>query len=72
LRVVIDDLHKDVLVASVHANSRPVGSSSNSGTDFSVALLPFSLFRRQASDRGHDRLLLLSCVQREKKRECVL
>jgi len=65
-------LHKDVLVASVHANSRPVGSSSNSGTDFSVALLPFRLFRRQASDRGHDRLLLLSCVQREKKRECVV
>ena len=58
-----------MLVASVHANSRPVGSSSNSGTDFSVALLPFSLFRRQASDRGHDRLLLLSCCLEEEEEE---
>lgn len=63
-----------MLVASVHANSRPVGSSGNSGADFSVALLPFRLFRRQASDRGHDRLLLLSCVcskGKEKRVRCV-
>jgi hypothetical protein len=69
LRVVVDDLHKDVLVASVHANSRPIGSSSESGTDFSMALLSFRLFRRQASDRGHDRLLLLSCCLEEEEEE---
>tara|TARA_B100001769_G_C21697676_1_gene385363 strand:+ start:377 stop:577 length:201 start_codon:yes stop_codon:yes gene_type:complete len=62
-------LHKDVLVASVHANSRPIGSSSESGTDFSMALLSFRLFRRQASDRGHDRLLLLSCCLEEEEEE---
>ena len=57
-----------MLVASVHANSRPIGSSSESGTDFSMALLSFRLFRRQASDRGHDRLLLLSCCTKKKKK----
>ena len=58
-----------MLVASVHANSRPIGSSSESGTDFSMALLSFRLFRRQASDRGHDRLLLLSCCLEEEEEE---
>tara|TARA_B100001113_G_scaffold296966_1_gene254630 strand:+ start:1870 stop:2091 length:222 start_codon:yes stop_codon:yes gene_type:complete len=60
-------LHKDVLVASVHANSRPFGSSTESGTDFSVALLSFRLFRGQASNSGNDRLLLLSCSNEEEE-----
>ena len=66
--LVVDDLHKDVLVASVHANSRPFGSSTESGTDFSVALLSFRLFRGQASNSGNDRLLLLSCSNEEEEK----
>ena len=56
-----------MLVASVHANSRPFGSSTESGTDFSVALLSFRLFRGQASNSGNDRLLLLSCSNEEEE-----
>ena len=58
-----------MLVASVHANSRPFGSSTESGTDFSVALLSFRLFRGQASNSGNDRLLLLSCCLKEEEEE---
>ena len=60
-----------MLVASVHANSRPFGSSTESGTDFSVALLSFRLFRGQASNSGNDRLLLLSCSNEEEERKFV-
>jgi hypothetical protein len=34
-----------------------------------MALLSFRLFRRQASDRGHDSLLLLSCCLEEEEEE---
>ena len=60
-----------MLVASVHANSRPFGSSTESGTDFSVALLSFRLFRGQASNSGNDRLLLLSCSNEEEESKFV-